>query len=423
MAQLLTHAEPGDVITADDWNLVVDAINELLQSGQTTGISIAATLPIGTADQPFRIGTVVQITGQGFGFSIGQSKVIFEVPLAGGTQTVNVLRTSMLEGSSDQRLLFIMPPIPNLPQIGSPATMRVNNGVAEDHRSVFVMPVVIDLTGDMFVSWRADTSPNPNPNPLQVSQAAAFAYRLQTGINIPASFNLSADIQNASVAVPPGLVDSIEFRDDSNVVISSKTLDLGTNDTRNLTVRIPQIPPSFATQSFTLRVTAAAGAVVGTDARPFTVGTPVTPTDPDIDANQTGFLVIDTGTGNPDANSQNGRLDGNTIKLKVARRGIVTFNVKLTKAGTYDITIAPKQSTTLNNWDPKITNDTPGTHGADVTKVTVTVSGDGDQTLRLARFQVQPSLGATASGTVVFRIKRQGAAADWFKEYGVELLP
>jgi hypothetical protein len=301
--------------------------------------------------------------------------------------------------------------------------MTISNGVGADMRNVYSMPVVIDLTGDMFVSWRADTAPNPNPNPIAVSQAASFAYRLQTGINIPGVFNLSADIQNASVAVPGGLVDSIEFRDASNVLISSKTIEMGTNDTRNITVRIPQIPPSFASQSFTLRVTASAGAVVGTDARPFTVGTPVTPSDPDIDSNQTGFLVLDTGTGNPDSNPLNGRLEGNTIKLKVARRGIVTFNVKLTKSGIYDITIAPKQGTTLTNWDPKITNDTPGTHGVDVTKVTVTVSSDGDQTLRLARFQVQPTVGASSTGTVVFRIKRQGAGADWFKEYGVELLP
>jgi hypothetical protein len=86
---------------------------------------------------------------------------------------------------------------------------------------------------------------------------------------------------------------------------------MGTNDTRNITVRIPQIPPSFATSLYAAG-DCAAGAVVGTDARPFTVGTPVIPPDPDIDVNQTGFLVIDTGTGNPDQ-SANGRLEGNTI--------------------------------------------------------------------------------------------------------------
>jgi hypothetical protein len=88
----------------------VDAINELLQSGQQSGLYITATLPIGTMDQPFRIGTLIQVTGQGFGFSIGQTKVTFRLQAAGG-HTVEVLRADMLAGSSDTRLLFIMPPL------------------------------------------------------------------------------------------------------------------------------------------------------------------------------------------------------------------------------------------------------------------------------------------------------------------------
>ena len=78
MAQLLNHAQPGDVITAEDWNLVVDAINELLQASQTSGIKVINVVPAGTQLNPFKIGSLVQVVGQNFGFSIGQSKVIFE---------------------------------------------------------------------------------------------------------------------------------------------------------------------------------------------------------------------------------------------------------------------------------------------------------------------------------------------------------
>ena len=78
MAQLLNHAQPGDVITAEDWNLVVDAINELLQAGQTSGIKINNVIPAASALDPLKIGSLVQVVGQNFGFSIGQSKVIFE---------------------------------------------------------------------------------------------------------------------------------------------------------------------------------------------------------------------------------------------------------------------------------------------------------------------------------------------------------
>lgn len=422
MAQPLKKAQPGDIITAEDWNLVVDAINELMQSGQGSGIKVAALLPGGTVIDPIRVGTIQQITGQNFGFSIGQSKVTFE----SGTTTATVLRAQMLAGSFDERLLFMMPPVPGITPAGMNMTMRVSNGVAEDTRSVFVMPVVIDLAGDMFVTFRADTAPNPKPNPLEsgAGKAAEFRYRLQTGINQPAPFGLTAEILNSSVAVPQSLVDSIQFLDEADQPISGRQVQMGKNEGRNITVRIPEIPTAFAGQTFTLKVTATSGTVVGTDQRSFTVGTPVTPPDPNIEANQTSFTLIDQTSGNPETpNAQNGILDGTTIKLKIGKRGVVNFSTKLTKAGTYDITIAAKQGTTLTNWTPEMTPDSVGTRSADGTKMTVTVASDNDQTLRTEKFRVTPTAGATPTGTIVFRIKRQGSPSDFSKEYGVQLLP
>ena len=422
MAQPLKKAQPGDIITAEDWNLVVDAINELLQSGQGSGIKVAALLPGGTVIDPIRVGTIQQITGQNFGFSIGQSKVTFE----SGNTTATVLRAQMLAGSFDERLLFMMPPVPGITPAGMNMTMRVSNGVAEDTRSVFVMPVVIDLTGDMFVTFRADTAPNPKPNPLEsgAGKAAEFRYRLQTGLNQPGAFGLTAEILNSSVAVPQSLVDSIQFLDEGDQPISGRQVQMGKNEGRNITVRIPELPAAFAGQTFTLKVTATAGTVVGTDQRSFTVGTPVTPPDPNIEANQTSFTLIDQTSGNTETpNAQNGILDGTTIKLKVGKRGVVNFSTKLTKAGTYDITIAAKQGTTLTNWTPEMTPDSVGTRSADGSKMTVTVASDNDQTLRTEKFRVTPTAGATPTGTIVFRIKRQGSPSDFSKEYGVQLIP
>ena len=420
MAQLLKKAQAGDIITAEDWNLVIDAINELLQSGQQSGIKIAASLPPGTTIDPIRIGTITQISGQNFGFSIGQTKVTFE----SGTSSVTILRAQMLTGSFDERLLFMMPPVPGMTPSGMQMTMHVNNGIAEDTRSVFVMPVVIDLTGDMFVTFRSDFAPNPKPNPLEsgAGKSAEFRYRLQTGINMPAAFGLTAEILNATITLPQGFVDSIEFRDDADQVISSKQVQMGKNESRNITVRIPEIPTAFANQSFTLKVSATSGAVVGVDQRSFTVGAPVTPPDPNIEANQTSFTLIDTTTGNPETpTAQTGILDGTTIKLKVGKRGVVNFSTKFTKAGVYDITIAAKQGTTLTNWTPEMTPDSVGTPSPG--KVTVTVANDNDQTLRTEKFRVTPTAGASSTGTIVFRIKRQGATSDFSKEYGVQLLP
>jgi hypothetical protein len=411
------------VITAEDWNLVVDAINELLQSGQSSGIAIAATLPPGTINDPFRIGQIVQITGTNFGFSIGQTKVTFE---EGGIVRATVLRAQMLAGSFDERLLFMMPTISGISPSGLNMTMKVSNGIAEDHRGVFVMPVVIEVAGDMFVTSRADVTPNPDPNPVQIGVAALFRYRLQTGTNMPAVFALSADIPNPPAATPPNYVSSIEFRDESNNVITSKQVEMGKNEVKNISVRLPEIPSAFTGQTFTLKVSALSGAVVGTDQRSITVGQQVPPSDPNIEANQSSFTLINMGTGNAETpNPQNGILDGSTIKLKVGFRGVVNFSTRFTKAGTYEITILPKQGTTLANWAPEMTPDSVGTRSPDGTKVTVIVNSEGDQTQRTEKFRVTPVAGATSTGTIVFRIKRISPAttAEFSKEYGVQLLP
>lgn len=408
MAQLLNKAQPGDVITAEDWNLVVDAINELLQSGQTSGIKVAALLPAGTAADPIRIGLLAQITGQNFGFAIGLSKVTFEQL---GSQ-ITVLRSDMLSGSSDERLLFIMPPIPGLPADGVTSTMRVNNGVASDTRSVVVKPVVIDLQGDVFVNFRGDTSPNPNPNPIVAAQAASFAFRLQSATNLPATFDLAAEVPSATVPVPAGFADSIEFRDQSNQVIASKRVDLGKSETRNITVRIPLVPANFNNQKFTLRVKATSGSVVGTDQREFPVGTPVVETDPAIEVLQTSHTVFDIVSGNVDSSPASGRLEGGTsILLRAGKVMHIPFNVSLKQAATYAVTIQPKPGTVLTGWTLQLIN-TPSN--------IVAPAGDPPRVFTIG---VNPTAGAIANGALIFRIKRSGVATEWSREFSVQLLP
>jgi len=408
MAQLLDRAQPGELITVNKWNLVVDAVNQLLLARPTTGISLALS-PTGTSDDPIQINALLQITGQGFGYSSGQTRVTFEGPFG----KAEIGRAQMLTGSGDTRLLFIVPAIPGMSDLGLTMTLRVDSGIAQETRSVFVKPIVVSLTGDMFVTFRSDIA-NPVPNPLKTSagagpQTADFALQLQTGINLPAKFTLSADIRNASVAVPAGLVSSIEFRNENGSVITDKTVDMGTTDTRNIVVRIPDLPAAFAGQSFTLQVTAAAGGVNGTFSRPFTVGTTVQPPDPDVQPLLTGSLVLD-GAGNVSADPANGQLTGTTITLKKDFQLIVMYNVKLTgAAGNFDLTIQPKQGTTLTGWSPQLMN-TP-------TPI------PGPTSARLVQFGVSPTGTPTQSGTVVFRIKRQGAATDWFQEFDVQLLP
>ena len=59
-------------------------------------------------------------------------KDLFDV--AGQTTRVgiDVLRADMLTGSFDERLLFMMPPVPGMTNAGMNMTMRVSNGIADD---------------------------------------------------------------------------------------------------------------------------------------------------------------------------------------------------------------------------------------------------------------------------------------------------
>src|ERR1700730_4999308 len=106
MPPLLNHVEPGQIITSALWNLAVDAINSLLSAGQTAGIAIASVAPAGTESDPMRISTLVQITGRSFGYSVGTASVSLEAQFG----TVTVAQEHLLTGSSDSRLLFMVPP-------------------------------------------------------------------------------------------------------------------------------------------------------------------------------------------------------------------------------------------------------------------------------------------------------------------------
>ena len=110
---------------------------------------------------------------------------------------------------------------------------------------------------------------------------------------------------------------------------------MGKNEARNITVRIPEIPTALANATFTLKVTAASGTVVGTDQRSFTVGAPAPPPDPNIEANQTSFSLLDmTQGGTPvTPNAQTGILYCTTIKLKVGMRGVINFSTRFTEGG------------------------------------------------------------------------------------------
>lgn len=402
MPQLISKVRVGEVITAETYNTLVDAVNALLQSNQgNNGINIAAMVPAGTANEAIRSGTFLQIVGQHFGYSLGTTRVFFDSPQ--GNVVVN--RAQMLAGSADDRLLFVVPAMNFLPQAGAAMTLRVNNGLTEDARSVWVLPVSLALQGDMFVTWRNDVTPNPKPNPIAPDAAAEFAFQLETGINMPATFDLKAEILDAPAL--SGLASSIVFLNADESAIANNRLEMGKQEKRNILARIPKLPVNSGGQSFKLRITAASGAVVGTETRVLTVNTPVEEHDKDIKPKETGRVVLDA-AGNVD--NTGGSLEGNLINLKPERQMVVSLNVELAVVGTFDLTFSHKVGTTLNNWSPEIV--------ATGNPIVTTASNQ----IKPVQIGVTAAANSTLSGTVVLRIQRRGALLNQIKEYDVQLL-
>lgn len=405
------RVNPGELITADLMNDILKRLKILEDKaaapGTTPGVvRITAMVPAGTLLEPIRVGQTLQILGENFGYFAGQASVTFERP----TGNVVIQNNQMLTGSSDTRLLMTVPSLSGLSQGGENMTLRVRSGTTDDHRSVFVRPVVIVLQGDIFVDWRTDT-PNPSPNPLVSSlatpQSASFSYRLRTATNLPATFDLSATISNATTAVPAGMESSIQFLDESGNLIPNRQLQMGTNDTRNIVVRIPQVPASFASQSFKLNVDVASGGLTGGDGRSFTVGVAVTPPDSAIEAIQTGSSLT-TPDGESDTDPASGSFDGTTIRLKPGKRMMLIFTInKLMTIGTYDVSITQKTGT--SGWAPELVTT--------ITPIQVQTEADKTQP-RLAQFRITAAP-SSVNGSVLFKIKRQGSTSDFSKEYGV----
>lgn len=405
MPQLLNHVQPGQIITSDMWNLAVDAINGLLQSGQTSGIAIKGAIPAGSQAEPLRVSTVVQLTGQSFGYSLGATTVSFEAQFG----TFVVTQDQLLLGSSDTRLLVRVPPMPGLPQTGATMTLRVSNGVASDQRSVVVMPLVIALQGNVFVNWRGDVTPNPSPNPIVINSQADFAYQLQAATNIPTAFDLTADIPQASVALPADFAKSILMFDPRSPNQALSQLSLGRDEARNLVVRIPGIPAALQGQTFTLRLRATSGQIIGADQRAFTVGTLITPPDSSIQVLQVGSAVFLPSTGAQDTTGTNGSLDGTTIRLRAPWQMQVNFNVTFTQGGTYDVTVQPDTGTT--GWNAALVDT-----AAQLANIPANTSVP-------MTFSVTAAPTSSPSGSVLFRVKRTDSASDQTRQYTLQLLP
>jgi hypothetical protein len=402
--------QPGDLITADLVNGILDRLRTLEERVDALdtddgSVTITQLIPAGTDQDPIRLGSTLQIIGRNFGFSVGGHRVFFDGQLVTGFQA----------GSSDNQLVVTVPTNLSVPAAGRPVTLSVSDGSTVDSRAIIVLPVQQTLSGDIDVLWNDDVSPNPNPNPIPAPtsgnpQSVQFTYRLRSRANLRASFQINPTI---SITAWQG---SLQVLNASGGVLEDRRIELDPGQEVTFAVRASLTAMDPAPTSFTLNVVASAGAVIGTRARQFPIGTPVEEGDPQISLAFTDDTAFVVATGNPaPAGSSFFDPAANAIRVQPGHILFMTFTATFGVASRYTVSVESEASNwtiLLNN--PTSAPGTPGTGEFDERNATVPVNESPS-------FSVEPQADASRTGQVTLRIQREGEPRSQTRTYDLAL--
>ncbi len=381
MAQLFPDVLPGDLITADEMNQILHAINSLndrvsaLEGSVIGGSGVVITdmiPPSGTVT----VGDQMTVFGRNFGFSVGSHRVY-----------VDDLRvTAFKAGSSDTQLIFDIPlSIVDVPPEGRSAMLTVSNASSSAQRTLLLKSALV-LTGSVDVISKGVT-----PTTIAAGQPATFSFSLRSRANLDARFAINATISVA--ANQSEWQNNVQILDSSQAVLANKQIDVPAGQEVAFSVRIGPVPAGTDGVPFTLRVEAVAGNVTGSSGDIMqTVGQVADQPDNTITLNFSSSRVQGTGA-----------VTATEIRLSSGSSAKVSLNATFTVVGSYDLT--PSLLGGATNWQAQpLLSTTPNPFP--ITQQDLSnPQGISAQTLD---FVVTPQAGAT-SGQIEFKVQRQGS--------------
>lgn len=394
----IKEVQPGDLITASSWNLMVKKVleleikvNELLATGIGVSPVITQILPP-SPPAVWRAGGSVEIHGRNFGFSRGAQLVTFD----------GVLVTAFKDGSSDTLLLIDIPPIPGLPENGKIVTLVVANGFGSTSRQMFILPVDIPITGAVIdVFWES-----VSPNPITPGVPVFIGYRLRSRAPVTATFTINPQILSPAGIGAPQVFNTLTQEN------TSRQIQLATMESRSFFVRIPSIPEGVTV--FELKVAATAGQAIGSDVRDFPINSLIILPDPTIALTPLNFEAIDS-TALPDPTGGSYSHADRTIHVRQDRSGIMSLRAEFQNTGIYEfqvISIGP-----ANGWAVGLT-ETP----ENITIDAADFSGGATVAAETPKFFVAPPpAGTTSSAQVEFRVFRQDSTQGQSRRFYLEL--
>jgi hypothetical protein len=395
MAQLFPNVLPGDLITADQMNRIVQTLNGLNDrvtalEGSVIGGSAVVITDLVPPSGNVQVGNQLVVIGRNFGFSVGSQRVYID----------DLRVDTFLPGSSDSQLIFIIPPsITNVPQQGRAATLTVSNSSSSATRTLMLQSALV-LTGTIDVSSQGVT-----PATITQGVPATFAFLLSSRANLDATVAVSATVNVA--ANQPAWQANVQLLDSNQTPLASNQVLVRAGQTTLINVRIGPVPAGTNGQQFSLQVDVTAGGSVSGSSGPVTqtVGNPADQPDTTIKTlNFSSSHILPPGAGNVTATQ---------ITLNANASTRISLNADFTLVGNYVLT--PTLISPATNWTVGLLNSTPSPFpiiAADLANA----QGVASKTLD---FNVQRLAGAT-NGQIEFKVQRQGAAQ--FRRYVMTLV-
>jgi hypothetical protein len=349
---------------------------------QGTALEIQAVFPSG----PLHEGDTIEIRGHDFGFSQGAARVFFDD-----------IRVDPQPGSTDSKLLVVVPEALDVPEEGLRVTLKVDNGIDSDTVTVTVLLREVPPAGQLDVDWISVEPPG-----IDADGPADFTYRVTSRLNRTADIALTAEVD------PPALRPGLELRNAAGNPIDEMAR-MAPDEARDLLVHLDDVGDA----TITLTVTARAGDIAKADVRQFEPGQPPEQPDDDIEIQINSFRVQGPGPTDP----ANGTYDAATatISLRANRVGMLSITGIFEAAGRFDRTLTVAGGAT--GWRAEFDLEVPDPIVVD--------PGDLLPDGRSARpldFAVLPNVGASATGTVTLTVQRQGSTRKQTKLFNLALL-
>ncbi|MEV5409790.1 IPT/TIG domain-containing protein [Thermopolyspora sp. NPDC052614] len=239
MTDGIARVRPGDLIRAEDFNLILDRLADLAERVTKLEGTPGTGAPRITGITPAvpRVGDEMRITGSDFGLATGAARVFFDTVVLG----------TFAAGSSDNLLVFQVPEITGLPDEGRPVVLQVSNRVATVTRTITVLPRLVAPGGRVDLIYDRPLAPRPIGG-----EEFVLAFRLRSRTGVPLTMDIVATVSD------PLMQRGTQIRDSAMKPVRSGQVTVAANreETFFVALQIPARTPAGTRFSVSVRAKA-----------------------------------------------------------------------------------------------------------------------------------------------------------------------